>query len=101
MTRWSPFCLNAFGEEGALTTRVTMQDLRQVAASLRELRGQRIEEASLRTDFRHLRLEMEPGLQLLVTAERDETGQPCLAVDVVRTPPVVGVQLDVGLGVPS
>lgn len=84
-----------------MTTRVTMQDLRQVAASLRELRGQRIEEASLRTDFRHLRLEMEPGLHLLVSAERDEAGQPCLAVDVVRTPPVAAVQLDVGLGIPS
>lgn len=84
-----------------MTTRVTMQDLRQVAHSLRELRGQRIEEASLRTDFRQLRLELEPGLHLLVSAERDESGLPCLAVDVVRTPPVAGVQLDVGLGLPS
>ena len=82
-------------------TRVTMQDLRQVAAALRELRGHRIEEVSLRTDFRQLRLEMEPGLHLLVSAERDEAGHPCLAVDVVRTPAVPGLQLDVGLGVPS
>lgn len=84
-----------------MTTRVTMQDLRQVAASLRELRGHRVEGVSLRTDFRQLRLEMEPGLHLLVSAERDELGHPCLAVDVVRTPPVAGLQLDVGLGLPS
>ena len=51
------------------------------------LRGEAVREVTIRSDMRHLKVELESGLILVVSAERDEQGRPYLEVDVAVAPP--------------
>jgi hypothetical protein len=63
-----------------------LQYLRRVVAGVARLRGEAIREVTVRSDVRHLKVDFESGLILVVAAERDESGRPRLEVDVVATP---------------
>ena len=65
---------------------VDLQDLRRVVAAVALLRGQEVREVTVRSDLRHLKVELEGGLILVISASRDEQGRPHLEVDVVETP---------------
>ena len=65
---------------------VDLQDLRRVVAGVARLRGETIREVTVRSDVRHIKIEFESGLILVVAAERDASGRPRLEVDVVVTP---------------
>ncbi|MGH7701959.1 MAG: hypothetical protein ACREMO_02615 [Gemmatimonadales bacterium] len=76
-------------------SQVTLQDLRRVADSLAQLKGRAVHDASIRSDFRQLKLELSDGLILVVALETDETGRPHLEVDLVRQPEDRSRQLEV------
>jgi hypothetical protein len=63
-----------------------LQDLRRVVAAVARLRGQEVRDVTVRSDLRHLKVELAGGLILVISAERDEQGRPHLEVDVVETP---------------
>ena len=65
---------------------VDLQDLRRVVAGVARLRGETIREITVRSDVRHIKVEFESGLILVVAAERDASGRPRLEVDVVAAP---------------
>jgi hypothetical protein len=65
---------------------VTLQDLRRIVAAVARLRGESVKDVTVRSDVRHLKVELESGMILVVSAERDEQGRPYLAVDVVAAP---------------
>jgi hypothetical protein len=67
-------------------TDVDLQNLRRVVAGVARLRGEAIREVTVRSDVRHLKVEFESGLILVVAAERDGSGRPRLEVDVVAAP---------------
>ena len=75
---------------------VTLQNLRRVAESLSLLKGRTVLDASIRSDFLQLRLELSDGAFLVVALEGDETGRPHLEVDVVRHTEEHDRQLEVG-----
>ena len=64
---------------------VALQDLRRVVAAMERLRGQQIRDVTVRSDLRHLKVELQGGLILVISAERDEQGRPHMEVDVVET----------------
>ena len=72
-----------------------LQDLRRVAESLAQLRGRSVVDASVRSDFRQLKLELSDGSILVVSTESDEAGRPRLEVDVVRLVEAASRQLEV------
>lgn len=57
-----------------------------MAESLALLKGCVIEDSTLRSDFRQLRVELSEGLMLVVALETDESGKPRMVVDVVKQP---------------
>jgi hypothetical protein len=64
-----------------------LQQLRRVAGAVARLRGEGVREVTVRSDLRQLKVELDSGLILVVSAERDAQGRPRLEVDVVeRTP---------------
>ena len=63
-----------------------LQDLRRVAGAVARLRGEAVREVTVRSDLRQIKVELESGLILVVSAERDAQGRPRLAVDVVELP---------------
>lgn len=63
-----------------------LQDLRRVVAGVARLRGEAIREVTVRSDVRHIKVEFDSGLILVIAAERDATGRPRLEVDVVTAP---------------
>lgn len=63
-----------------------LQDLRRVAAAVARLRGEAVRDVTVRSDLRQIRVELESGLILVVSAERDVQGRPRLEVDVVELP---------------
>ena len=65
---------------------VDLHELRRIVVAVARLRGEAIREVTVRSDVRHLKIELESGLILVVSAERDEQGRPRLEVDVVETP---------------
>jgi hypothetical protein len=67
-------------------TDLDLQDLRRVVAGVARLRGETIREVTVRSDVRHLKVEFESGLILVVAAERDASGRARLEVDVVAAP---------------
>lgn len=67
-------------------TTVDLQDLRRVVAGVARLRGETIREVTVRSDVRHVKIEFESGLILVIAAERDKSGRPRLEVDVVAAP---------------
>jgi hypothetical protein len=64
---------------------VSLQDLRRVVAAMERLRGQQVRDVTVRSDLRHLKVELEGGLILVISAERDDQGRPHMEVDVVET----------------
>jgi len=63
---------------------VDLQDLRRIAAAVARLRGETVRDVTARSDLRQLKVELESGLILVVSAERDEQNRPHLEVDVVE-----------------
>ncbi|HWH04436.1 MAG TPA: hypothetical protein VN674_12140 [Gemmatimonadales bacterium] len=65
---------------------VDLHDLRRAAAAVARLRGETVKDVTARSDLRQLKVELESGLILVVSAERDEQNRPHLEVDVVEAP---------------
>ena len=63
-----------------------LQDLRRIAGAVARLRSEAVREVTVRSDLRQLRVELESGLILVVSAEPDGQGRPRLQVDVVELP---------------
>jgi len=76
-------------------SQVTFQDLRRVADSLALLKGRTVVDASVRSDFRQLKLELSDGMVVVIAVESGEVGPPRLSVDVVRLPEERSRQLEV------
>lgn len=64
--------------------------LRRVVAAVERLRGQDIRDVTVRSDLRHLKVELSSGAMLVISAERDEQGKPYLEVDVIEAPQDTG-----------
>jgi hypothetical protein len=69
---------------------LALQDLRRIVAAVARLRGETVRELTVRSDVRHLKIELESGIILVVAAENDEQGRPRLEVDVVEAPATSG-----------
>ncbi len=65
---------------------VALADLRRIVAAVARLRGETVRDVTVRSDVRHVKVELESGLILVISAERDEQGRPRLEVDVVSSP---------------
>ncbi len=63
-----------------------LQHLRRIVGAVAHLRGESVREVTVRSDLRQLRVELESGLILVVSAEHDPQGRPWLEVDVVELP---------------
>jgi len=61
-----------------------LQDLRRVVGAVTRLRGETVKQVTVRSDVRHLKVEFDSGLILLISSERDSQGRPRLEVDVVE-----------------
>lgn len=61
-----------------------LQDLRRIVAAVTRLRGETVKQVTVRSDMRHLKVEFDSGLILLIASERDPQGRPRLEVDVVE-----------------
>lgn len=69
-----------------------LQDLRRVVSAVTRLKGETVKHVTVRSDVRHVKVEFESGLILLISAERDAQGRPRLEVDVVEAMQDVGVK---------
>jgi hypothetical protein len=76
---------------------IPVHDLRRVARSLQDLRGEAIDDCVMRSDLRQLKVELTSGRMLVIGLEADEQGRPHLAVDVVIPNDEASRQLEVGL----
>ncbi len=65
---------------------VDLQDLRRIVGAVARLRGEAVRDVTVRSDLRHLKVELEGGMILVISAERDQQGRPRLEVDVVEAP---------------
>lgn len=65
---------------------VDVIDLRRIVGAVARLRGETIRDVTVRSDVRHVKIEFESGLILVISAERDPQGRPRLEVDVVEAP---------------
>ena len=63
-----------------------LHDLRRIVAAVARLRGEGVREVTVRSDMRQLKVELDSGVILVVSAEQDDQGRPCLEVDVVEAP---------------
>jgi len=63
-----------------------IQELRRVVAAVDRLRGVVVSGVTVRSDLRHLKVDLVGGLILLIAAERDDQGRPRLEVDVIEAP---------------
>ena len=61
-----------------------LQDLRRVVLAVTRLRGETVKQVTVRSDVRHVKVEFDSGLILVIAAERDDQGRPRLEVDVVE-----------------
>jgi hypothetical protein len=61
-----------------------LQDLRRVVLAVTRLRGETVKQVTVRSDVRHVKVEFDSGLILVISAERDDQGRPRLEVDVVE-----------------
>jgi len=64
-----------------------LQQLRRVAGAVARLRGEGVRDVTVRSDLRQLKVALDSGLILVVSAERDAQGRPRLEVDVVERVP--------------
>ena len=65
---------------------VDLQDLRRIVLAVARLRGEAIRDVTVRSDIRHVKIEFDSGLILVISAERDTQERPRLEVDVVEAP---------------
>ncbi|OLC01692.1 MAG: hypothetical protein AUH78_25465 [Gemmatimonadetes bacterium 13_1_40CM_4_69_8] len=63
-----------------------VQALRRIVGAVARLRGESVRDVTVRSDLRQLKVELQSGLILVVSAERDAQGRPQLEVDVVDVP---------------
>jgi hypothetical protein len=63
---------------------IGLKDLRRMVAAAARLRGEAVRDVTVRSDARHLKMELESGLILVVSAEQDDQWRPRLEVDVVE-----------------
>lgn len=61
-----------------------LHDLRRIAVAVSRLRGEAVKQVTVRSDIRHLKVEFESGLILVIAGEHDTQGRPRLEVDVVE-----------------
>jgi hypothetical protein len=78
-----------------MTQHFSLQQLRQVADTLAQLRGSVLQDAVMRSDLRQLKIELADGTVALVAIAADEAGQPRLEVDVIQAVRPQGPQLEV------
>ena len=71
---------------------VDLQHLRRIVAAVSRLRGETVRDVTVRSDVRHVKVEFESGLILVISAERDAQGRPQLEVDVVDAPQDAGLK---------
>jgi len=71
---------------------VDLQDLRRIVGAVARLRGEAVKDLTVRSDVRHVKVEFESGLILVIAAERDAQGRPRLEVDVVEVPQDAGLK---------
>ncbi len=64
--------------------RTPLQELRRIAESVGLLTGQTVEDVTIRSDCRQLRITLGDGRMLLVSAQVTDDGKPRLDVDVVK-----------------
>jgi len=64
-----------------------LQDLRRVVGAVMRLRGETVKHVTVRSDVRHVKIEFDSGLILVLSADRDAQGRPRLEVDVVDAAP--------------
>jgi hypothetical protein len=69
-----------------------LQDLRRVALAVTRLKGETIKQVTVRSDVRHVKIEFDSGLILVISSERDAQGRPRLEVDVVESTQDAGVK---------
>ena len=69
-----------------------LQDLRRVVGAMTRLRGETIKQVTVRSDVRHLKVEFDSGLILVISAEHDRQGRPRLEVDVVEAAQDAGLK---------
>jgi len=69
-----------------------LQDLRRVVGAVTRLRGEAVKHVTVRSDVRHIKVEFESGLILVISAERDAQGRSRLEVDVVEAAQESGVK---------
>ena len=63
-----------------------LRELRRIAGGVGRLRGDSVQDVTVRSDLRQLKVELASGLILVVSAEQDLQGRPRLEVDVVELP---------------
>jgi hypothetical protein len=78
-----------------MTQHFSLQQLRQVADTLAQLRGSVLQDAVMRSDLRQLKIDLADGAVVLVAVASDEAGQPRLEVDVIQAARPQGPQLEV------
>lgn len=71
---------------------VELQDLRRIVGAVARLRGESVREVTVRSDLRQVKVALDSGLILVVSAERDAQGRPRLEVDVAELPQDVSVK---------
>jgi hypothetical protein len=70
-------------------------ELRRIVAAVARLRGELVREVTVRSDVRQIKVELESGLILVVSAEHDEQGRPRLEVDVAEAPAGAGARAQI------
>jgi hypothetical protein len=78
-----------------MTQHFSLQQLRQVADTLAQLRGSVLQDAVMRSDLRQLKIELADGVVALIAIAADEAGPPRLEVDVIQATRPQGPQLEV------
>jgi hypothetical protein len=74
---------------------VDLGELRRIVAAVARLRGELVREVTVRSDVRQIKVELESGLILVVSAEHDEQGRPRLEVDVAEAPAGAGARAQI------
>jgi hypothetical protein len=78
-----------------MTQHFSLQQLRQVADTLAQLRGSVLQDAVKRSDPRQLQIELADGEVALIAIATYEASQPRLEVDVIQATRPQGPQLEV------
>lgn len=79
----------------------SVQDLRRIADAVGHLRDRVVQDVTMRSDCRQLRIRLEGGEMLLVSVLLDEAGRPRLDVDLLRyteEPPTGQLEVPFGDG---